>query len=78
VVMVCMSSKVDVDSNTVWLVLRLFDTVGAVIVVTMADVDTGTEGDARDVETWRRRMHSSDSEEDMLAPRASALMLLMR
>ena len=36
VVIVCISSNVDVDSNTVWLVLKLFDTVGAVIVVTIA------------------------------------------
>jgi hypothetical protein len=78
VVMVCISSNVEVDSKVVSLVLKLFDTVGAVIVVTMACVDTGTDGDAQDVEAWRRMKPSSDREENILAPRASVLMLLMR
>ena len=78
VVIVCISSNVEVDSKRVSLVLKLFDTVGAVIVVTIACVDTGTDGDARDVETWRRMKQSSDRDENMFAPRASALVLLMR
>lgn len=72
VVIVCMSSNVEVDSNTVWLVLKLFDTVGAVIVVTIACVDTGTSGDARVVNTCRRRKQGSSVCENMLALGASA------
>jgi hypothetical protein len=72
VVIVCMSSNVEVDSNTVWLVLKLFDTVGAVIVVTIACVDTGTSGDARIVHTCRRRKQSSNIGDSMLALGASA------
>ena len=79
VVIVCMSSNVEVDSNTVWLVLKLFDTVGAVIVVTIACVDTGTSGDARMVHACRRRKQSSNVGENMLAFGASApLVALMQ
>lgn len=72
VVIVCMSSYVEVDSTTVWLVLKLFDTVGAVIVVTTACVDTGTAGYAREVEIWRSSKPSRDKDENMLARRANA------
>lgn len=58
--------------------LTLFDTVGAVIVVTMACVDTGTEGDAREVETWSSSTASSDREDNMLARGARVRRMVMR
>lgn len=73
-----MFSYVELESMTVWLVRKLFDTVGAVMVVTTASVETA-EGEALDVEKWRKSKDKNDSDENMFAPRrASAQTVFMR
>jgi hypothetical protein len=44
----------------------LFDRMAAVIVMACADTDTGTAGDARDVEIWRSTKASSDREDNIV------------